>query len=151
MNHRDTEDTEFSKFSLFLSVLRASVVCSKMLTRYDKLLIVGLLVVALLCLGVVRYRTGGTNIVVVHVDGEEVIRASLAEDQRFSVDGPLGETEIEIKDKRVRVVDSPCRREICVQTGWIGKPYQTIICMPNRVVIRLLSNGDSDKIDGITE
>ena len=123
----------------------------RILTRCDKLLIVGLLVVALLCLGIVRYRAGRTDTVVVQVDGEEVIRASLAEDRRFWVDGPLHRTEIEIKDKRVRVVDSPCEKKICVRTGWIDKPYQTIVCVPNRVVIRLLGSNDSDKLDGITE
>jgi hypothetical protein len=95
--------------------------------------------------------SGGTDTVVVQVDGEEVIRASLNEDEHFSVDGPLGSTEIEIKDNRVRVVDSPCRRKICVDTDWIDKPYQTIICVPNRVVIRLISNKGEDKLDGITE
>lgn len=123
----------------------------RILTRCDMLLIGGLLATALLCLGIVRYRASKTDVVVVQIDGEEAIRASLAEDQRFSVDGPLGRTEIEIRDRRVRVVDSPCNKKICVHTGWIYKPYQTIICVPNRVVIRLLASDDSDEIDGITE
>ncbi len=121
-----------------------------MLTRYDRFLIIGLLAVALLGLGVIRYRAGGTDTVVVLVDGRETFRASLAEDQHFFVDGLLGKTEIEIRDKRVRIVDSPCDRKICVHTGWIDKPYQTIICAPNRVVIRLLGGVDKDKLDGIT-
>ncbi len=121
------------------------------LTRSDIFLIVGLLAVAILGLGVVRYMSGGTDTVLVQVDGKEVIRASLNEDQRFSVDGPLGSTEIEIKDNRVRVVDSPCRKKICVNTDWIDKPYQTIVCAPNRVVIRLLSSNGEDGLDGITE
>ncbi len=119
-------------------------------TRYDILLIAGLLAVALLGLGVIKYRTGGTDTVVIRVDGKEVIRAPLAKDQHFSVDGPLGKMEIEVKDKRVRVINSPCKRKICVQTGWIDKPYQTIICAPNRVVIDLLGGEDDDKLDGIT-
>ena len=121
------------------------------LTRSDILLIVGLLAVAILGLGVVRYMSGGTDTVLVQVDGKEVIRASLSEDQRFSVDGPLGSTQIEIKDNRVRVVDSPCRKKICVNTDWIDKPYQTIVCAPNRVVIRLISRSGEDRLDGITE
>ena len=121
-----------------------------MLTRYDRFLIIGLIVLGLLGLVIVRYVAGGSDTVVVQVDGAEVIRASLSHDRRFSVEGPLGKTEIEIKDKRVRVVDSPCGRKICIQTGWIHKPYQTIICAPNHVVIRLLGGKDSDKLDGIT-
>jgi hypothetical protein len=122
----------------------------RILTRCDIFLVIGLIAAALLCLGVVRYKTGGTDVVAVQVDGEEVVRSSLTEDRRFSVDGPLGETEIEIKGKRVRVVDSPCRKKICVHTGWIDKSYQTIICVPNRVVIHLFSGSGKDKLDGIT-
>ena len=119
-----------------------------MFTRYDILLIVGLLAVALLALVVIRYRAGEVDTAVAQVDGEEVIRLPLADDRRFSVEGLLGKTEIEIKDRRVRVTDSPCGRKTCVHTGWIYKSYQTIICMPNRVAIRLV--GDGDKLDGIT-
>jgi len=122
-----------------------------MLTRYDIILIAGLLAVAIVGLGVVRFRTGGTSEVVISVDGEEAIRVPLSEDRRFSVDGKFGKTEIEIKDKRVRVVDSPCKRKICVQSGWIDRPYQTIICVPNRVVINLQSSKDRRELDGVTE
>jgi hypothetical protein len=122
----------------------------RMLTLYDKFLIIGLLAAALLVLIFVRYTARETSIVVALVDGKEVFRASLMEDQRFSVDGPLGKTDIQIKDKRVRVVDSPCNKKICVHTGWIDRSYQTIICAPNHVVIRLLRGDDKDKLDAVT-
>ena len=141
------------RFSRVWSALAHAVVrlSKAMLTRYDKLLITGLLSAAILALGIVRYRAAEPKAVVVQMDGEEMIRASLAEDRRFCVDGPLGRTEIEVKDRRVRVVDSPCGRKTCVYTGWIDKPYQTIICMPNRVMIRLLGGDSRDELDGITE
>ncbi len=123
---------------------------SLMLTRYDAFLIAGLIVIALLGLVAVRYMAGGVDTVVVQADGKEVFRVPLADDGRLSADGPRGKTEIEIKDGRVRVIDSPCRRKTCVHTGWIDKAYQTIVCMPNRVVIRLTGSSDSDGIDGIT-
>lgn len=120
-----------------------------MFTRYDILLIVGLLVAGLAALGVIRYRADAVDTMVVKVDGEEVIRVPLTNDGRFLVEGSLGEMEIEIKDRRVRVIDAPCGRKICVQTGWIHRPYQTIICMPNHVVIGLTGKG-SGELDGIT-
>lgn len=120
------------------------------LTRFDRLLIAGLLVTAIVWLGIVRYRSGKTDMVVVQVDGKEVIRSVLAKDDRFSVEGVLGNTEIDIKDGQVRVIDSPCSRKICVQTGWIHKPYQTIICAPNHLVIYLISSDNSDELDGVT-
>ena len=123
-----------------------------MFTRYDILLIVGLIVAALLGLSVVIFKAGtvAVDTVVVEVNGEEVIRAPLADDRQFSVEGPRGKTEMEIKDGRVRVIDSPCPRKTCVHTGWIHKSYQMIICMPNRVVIDLTGGSDNDELDGIT-
>jgi hypothetical protein len=120
-----------------------------MFTRYDIFLIAGLLLVAFLILGVIKYKAGGADTVVVQVDDEETLRVPLTENRRLSVDGPLGKTEIEIKDGRVRVVDSPCDGKTCIYNGWIHKPYQTIICMPNRVVIRLVGSS-KDTLDGIT-
>lgn len=119
-------------------------------TRYDIFLIVGLLILASLGIAVMRYTQGGVDIVVVQVDGEEVIKASLSGDQYFSVDGELGQTQIEIKNERVRITDSPCKRKTCVHTGWIHRGYQTIVCMPNHVMIRLTGSRDDEEIDGIT-
>ena len=120
------------------------------LTRYDTLLIIGFLAIAIVILLVVSFAGGQVNTVIVQVDGKEVLRLPLASAGRYSVQGSLGETEIEIKDKRVRVISSPCRKKICVQTGWISKPHQTIICAPNKVVVRLTGSSDND-VDGITQ
>ena len=118
------------------------------LTGYDKLLIICLILLGVAGLIILSQMKGETNTVVVLVSGEEVMRVPLDRDQTFSVDGPLGATDIEVKGRRVRVLDSPCTKKICVNTGWIDKAYQTIVCAPNRVVIRL--TGGDNEIDGIT-
>ena len=121
-----------------------------MITRYDIFIIIGLVAAGIVGTGIIRYAGGKTDRVIVQVDGKEVMKACLAHDRSFSVEGPLGVTKIEIKDEHVRVVDSPCKRRICVHTGWIHKPYQTIICAPNRVVISLSGGSSDDILDGIT-
>jgi len=119
------------------------------LTRYDRILIFGLIAVALLCLLIIRCMATRADAVIVSINGREAIRSPLIQNRHFSVHGQLGEAEIEIKDGRVRMVNSPCPKKECVQTGWIDKPYQAIICLPGRIVIRLTSG--NDEIDGITE
>jgi len=51
------------------------------------------------------------------------------------VEGPLGATVVEITPGSVRVVDSPCPEKICVKTGSISRPGETIACLPNRVFV----------------
>lgn len=49
---------------------------------------------------------------------------------------------IEIDGDRVRFLESDCPNQFCVNTGWISEPYQTAVCLPNRVMIRIESGQD---------
>lgn len=120
-----------------------------MFTRADKILISLLILLFVFGFIFIRHYTKKANIVLVEVNGEEVMRTKLSKDRRFSVDGLIGKTEIEISNNRVRVVDSPCNKKLCVRSGWIWRPYETIVCLPNRVTISLISQSRSD-IDSVT-
>lgn len=53
---------------------------------------------------------------------------------------------VEIKDKKVRVKQSDCPDKICVKRGWIEKPGQFIICMPNKLIVKIVGNEQYDSI-----
>jgi len=45
---------------------------------------------------------------------------------------------IEIKaDKGARILDSDCPAKICVHTGWIRMPGETIVCLPNKILLEI--------------
>lgn len=72
---------------------------------------------------------------------------SLAHDRMLHVDGPLGETVIEVRDGRVRVVASPCTAKLCIRAGWLDSAGAATACVPNRVSIALL--GRDPRFDAI--
>ena len=45
--------------------------------------------------------------------------------------------KIEIKDGAVRVAESDCPKGVCKQAGWVRTPGRSIVCVPNRVIIKL--------------
>lgn len=61
----------------------------------------------------------------------------LQKDRTVFIPGPLGETEMIIRDGRVHVHSSPCRAKICIAAGEISRPKEWIICLPNRVFITI--------------
>lgn len=69
--------------------------------------------------------------------------------QTLEVEGPLGTTLVEIQGGSVRVVDSPCPEKICIRTGSISRPGQTIACLPNRVIV-VIRGGTGDEIDAFS-
>ena len=73
----------------------------------------------------------------------------LDKNQEIAVQGPLGTTEIEIKENAVRIVDSPCRDKICVHSGWLRNGGQWAACLPNKVFVNI-KTGTADTLDAST-
>jgi len=111
------------------------------ITRYDKIL-AGIIVFAAL-IGFLFFfpsaPQSGTK-VIVEAGGREVyvfLLKELEPGKRFPIKGPLGNSILEMGENRVRLVDSPCPDHICLARGWIAGPGEMIICMPNKVVVRI--------------
>ncbi len=89
-----------------------------------------------------------SDLVTVEVKGKIVYRLSLSKDTEVDVKGPLGITHVVIKDRRVRVTQSPCPEKICVRQGWISRG--AIVCVPNRVVVTVGTEIADRSVDAIT-
>lgn len=119
------------------------------MTRADWKLVAAVAFAGILALSATLYAgrtaksTSGT--LIVETDGRQTMRLPLkGAVRRFSVPG-VGMT-IEAGEGRVRVVSSDCPEQICVGTGWIGLPGQSIICVPNHTVFRLTGRGGPDAV-----
>lgn len=65
-------------------------------------------------------------------------------DTTFTLAGPLGKTEIRIADRKVWVQTATCRHKLCKKQGRISRPGESIICLPNRIVITIKGPGNLD-------
>lgn len=52
---------------------------------------------------------------------------------------------IVVERGRIRVVDSDCPDKLCVKTGWITEPGQSVICLPHKLIVKI--QGGSKEID----
>jgi hypothetical protein len=95
------------------------------------------------------------SIAIIEINGKEVKRVALGDGQasrQFKVEGVHGKSTLEVKDGRVRMVSSACRDKICIGVGWIDSQGKSVVCLPNRVVIRVTGKrGGKGKIDTVTE
>ena len=91
---------------------------------------------------------------VVKMDGREYKRYPLAEDGTVKLGKDERHNEISIKDGLVRMENSNCPNHECEKQGAISKPGETIVCLPNRLVIEIESTeggsagGGPDAISG---
>ncbi|MDR2746089.1 MAG: NusG domain II-containing protein [Treponema sp.] len=57
--------------------------------------------------------------------------------ETVKVAGPLGDTVVELRGMRARVISSPCANQTCVAAGTIHRRGQWIACLPNKVMVRV--------------
>ncbi|MST75805.1 NusG domain II-containing protein [Roseburia sp. MUC/MUC-530-WT-4D] len=108
-----------------------------------------LLVTAVVCLVLLGYYYLGHGdkgaIAVVTVDGEVYGEYQLDEDQVVEIkkDGKVTNT-LTIADQKADMTDADCPDLLCVQQKAISRDGETIVCLPNKVVVTVESNEKSD-------
>ncbi|MEG1541331.1 MAG: NusG domain II-containing protein [Oscillospiraceae bacterium] len=55
--------------------------------------------------------------------------------------------EIAVEPGRICVLSSDCPGEDCVHSGWIESPGRSLVCLPNRLEIRI--EGGASQVDGV--
>ena len=112
------------------------------ITRADKILIVCLFALNILLFARMDFSQRTGSWVIIEVDHKEVERLPLSVNKIVHVTGPIGETEVEIKDGKARVRKSPCNRKLCIKSGYIQYADRFAACLPNRVIVRVLGSTD---------
>ena len=129
------------------------------LTLYDVLLILLILLISFIVF-MSNFRLGslgGQKYVLIYVDNKLVKEISCDERTKSTVDFPFGKAggykaTLEISDGKIRLQQLPqelCPQGICAHTGWISRSYQSIVCVPNRIMI-YFSDSRGPEFDGIT-
>ena len=78
---------------------------------------------------------------VVYVDGAEVKRLPLDKNTVYSPNGC--DIELTVDDGFISVTKSGCKDKICMKTGKIHNSAQSIVCLPQKVAVKII-NTDSN-------
>lgn len=105
------------------------------------LLVVVVLLVALTIYFALKTDAGEAD---VYVEGNLVYRLDL--DNDATVDVLDGKVQIKIQDGKAFVAKSDCKNQLCVHAQPIGKEGGVIVCLPNKVVVKVVAK----EVDAIT-
>lgn len=90
------------------------------------------------------------NYVSINIDGDNVKNLSLDENTEFIVNN-IYENTVVINNGQVKVINATCPDRICENFGSIIGNGQTIICMPNKLVLQIVSDNDTTLNDNYFE
>lgn len=123
----------------------------ELLRKYKKevIFIAALIVSGLaLLVGVLLFSKEGGQVVVT-VSGNEVASFSLDEDRTYLIEGKDGGTNLLIiQDGKAHMESASCPDGLCINMGKIHAAGQSIICLPNEVVVSVeKSQPSADDVD----
>lgn len=122
------------------------------LKRQDVLLLAGLAAGAMLLAAILLLTRQSGAQVIVSVQGRETQRFSLHETVSCTIQGADGGTNVlQIADGAAWLEDASCPDRLCVQEGAIRYAGQSIICLPNQVVITIEGTAEQTDVDVIAQ
>jgi hypothetical protein len=115
------------------------------MTKADKILIV-----FSLCIGITFFllkSTTNASYADVYLKNERILTIDLnTEKKTYTVKGTLGKIVIEAGNGKIRVIEEKSSNHICSKQGWVSKKGDSIVCLPNEVVIQLSGKMELDTI-----
>ena len=84
----------------------------------------------------------------ISVNGEEIYDVSLADCTTYELSSEYGTNKVTVASDGVYMSYSSCKNHNCMNEGTVAYHGQTIICLPNRVVVELY-NSSGGSIDAL--
>lgn len=110
--------------------------------KNDILLAIGIFLIAGAFL-LVFWKIGSLDVgnITVTMNGQLVGTYSLKQDQEI----PIGETNyLVIEDGQADMIEADCPDQICVNHKSISKNGETIVCLPNKVIVEVVGGEEAD-------
>ena len=120
-------------------------------TKFWMVLIGALLVVAVAGMLVIQaLREEGAQVVITW-NGEVEGTYPLDEDQTFVFEGESGgDNVVTIEDGFVFMEEANCPDQICVKHKPLNQTADPIVCLPNSLVVKVITNETENQLDGVS-
>jgi hypothetical protein len=90
---------------------------------------------------VIFLKSESGNSVQIRVNGDVIADLNLNENQNYEIKGADGATNLLIiKDGKAWIKEASCPDGLCINMGKISQNGQSVICLPNKVVVEIISD-----------
>jgi hypothetical protein len=116
--------------------------------RLDIIIVLSVVVIGIVMLLALVFTQKSGEYVIVKMDGAEIARFELYSDTEYEIKGDHGERNLlVIKDGKAEIKEASCPDGLCIKTGKIDKEGQSIVCLPNKVVVEISGEGQDNDVD----
>ena len=120
--------------------------------RRDAALLAILLAIGALLFFILRINRAEGGTAVVRVSGQQYGSYDLHTDQEIEISGKDGGTNmLQIRDGKASITQASCPDLLCVRQGAVSRQGESIICLPNEVVVEISAAKEETTYDVLSE
>ena len=117
------------------------------MNKSDLKLIIIVLVIAIISLFMIALSNKDNNKqALVYYDNDLILTIDLTikEKKEYQVNGYNGIVKIISEDGKIKVDEEDSPLHLCSKQGYISASYESIVCLPNKIVIKIVSTDHED-------
>ena len=109
-------------------------------------LAIGIVAVIAILVSIIFWTSIGSDegsVVKIYQEGEMIREIPLMTDTEFVIEGDY-KNVVSIQNGKAAITESDCPGTDCVHSGWIHEAGRSIVCLPNRVELRIEGASEVD-------
>lgn len=109
------------------------------------LLLIAVILFACIIMLIIFFNKSG-NYAYVYYENNIIKKIDLNINDEYVVSGYNGDVVIEVLNNKIRVKEEVSNKHICSNLGFVSSPMEPIICLPNKIVIKIIEDTDIDAV-----
>ena len=102
----------------------------------------------MMILFLIGQQSNGPRILRIYQNGMLIREMPLEQDGEYQIAG-LYVNLVEVRDGKAAIASSTCPGQDCVHSGWISQPGRSVVCLPNRVELRIEGGSTASEVDAV--
>ena len=117
------------------------------MNKSDTRLLIIVIIISIILFGITKLNNKKGTYALVYYENKIIEKIDLNIDDKYTISGYNGNVVIEVKDNEIGVIEETSPYHLCSKQGFISSSLNPIICLPNKIVIKIES--EEQQIDTV--
>jgi len=111
------------------------------LKKKDFILIFVILLIAVVSFGINHFTNAKSGKQIeIYVDNELYKTYDIDDEDEIKIESEEGYNVVKIHNHGAQITEASCPDKVCIHEGFITKPSESIVCLPNKVHIKIITD-----------